>query len=206
MEPAPELRHQVRALVADRHSPEARALFRTLAGYVERRTAACLRHRYADLVSEAEREEVVADVLFELMGGALVGFRGESTGELLSYVRRICDRHLWRAARRRIRERDTLDGEVGAEVRAWTAEVAPPDAWVELVPACPLDAADAAWLQALFASGSQADLARATGVSRAAVTQRLQRIRGRISRLDPQGQAAAEAWLEGEARRAEAAR
>ena len=71
-----------------------------------------------------------------------------------------------------------------------------PDEVVHLVPDCPLSREDADYLTALFASGSRADLARQSGVSRAAVTQRLNRIRTRIDSLPSQQKGAAKAWIE----------
>jgi DNA-directed RNA polymerase specialized sigma24 family protein len=193
--PAPELRRQLDGLLSNRHSPEARALFVTLAGYVDRRLQTLVRTRYADLLSGPEREEVVSEVLYELLNGALAGFRGESMPELLGYVRRICDRHCWKAAQKRIRERDALEGQVGEVVRAWFSQPAAPDSGVEVVPPCPLDEKDADYLVALVSSGSRAELARVQGVSRAAVTQRVQRIKRRIGQLSPREVEDAEVWL-----------
>ena len=103
-----DLRPTLELLLSDRHSPEAKALFVHLAGYVDRRSSRVVRQRYDDLLSEAQREEIVSDVLYELMSSALAGFRGHTLGELTAYVRCICDRQIWRTAQKRIRERDAL--------------------------------------------------------------------------------------------------
>lgn len=207
--PEPDsVQHQVERLLADRQGPEARALFVHLAGVVDRRLSRRHRDRYGDLLTEAQREELVGDVLFELMNGALATFRGDTTGELVSFVNCIADRKLWRAAQRRIRERDFLDDEThgAAVVREWSGTLPGPSKHVRFEPACPLPDADRDYLCQLLAAGSRADLARATGVSRAAVTQRVQRIKRRISQMSAREQAAAEAWMRREAERVEASR
>lgn len=195
-------------MLADRHSAEARALFTHLAGYCDRRLQRVVRSRYADLLSEAHREELVGEVLYELMSGSLAGFRGDSLGELTAFVKRICDRQAWRAARRRIRERDALSerGLAADVVRAWSGHVPGPADNVRLPTDNPLANADADYLRKLLEAGSRAELARVEGVSRAAVTQRVQRIKRRISELSEPEQAAAEAWFEREADRVAAQR
>ena len=65
-----------------------------------------------------------------------------------------------------------------------------------MVPETPLSPADAEYLQNLLKVGSQAALARANGVSRAAVTQRLHRIRDRIAAMSPQAQQSTKAWVQ----------
>ena len=71
-----------------------------------------------------------------------------------------------------------------------------------MVPDCPLSAADGQYLEGLLQAGSQAAYAEASGVSRAAVTQRLQRIRARIAKLEPATRGDAREWLEDVARQA----
>jgi len=201
---APEdVRAALDNLLADRHSQEAKALFLHLAGYVDRRLQRVVRTRYDDLLSEAHREEIVGEVLFELMSGALAGFRGHTLGELTAYVRRICDRQAWRCAQRRIRERDVLKERSpgAAAVRGWSGEVHAPDAHLRLSTENPLDPVDTEYLQALLQAGSRAEFARVQGVSRAAVTQRVQRIKRRIAQMSEHEQAAAQAWFEREADR-----
>ncbi len=200
------VREPLAALLADRRCPEARALYLTLARYIDRRSSLIVRGRYPDLLVAADIEELVGEVLLELMGGALASFRGESLPELLGFVKRVTDRTCWRRARRRIRERDALSGEVGDVVRGWNAELASPDAGRPPLPPCPLDAKDEAWLLELLQAGSRSEHARRQGVSRAAVTQRVQRIKARIAALDERGQGAAEDWMRGEADRLSGAR
>lgn len=196
------IRAELDQLLADRHSPEARALFTTLARYIHKRVNLVACRRYNDIFSEAEREEVVGEVLLTLMKGALGRFRGHSIGELTAYVRCICDRQVGHTARRRIKERDALLGDAGEAVRTWTAAAAPPDQLAQGLPDSPLAPKDADYLLALFAAGSQADYARAQGVSRAAVTQRIQRIKTRIDKLSPDDQITAEVWVRRTAERA----
>lgn len=201
--PPTDVRAALDALLADRHGPEARALFIHLAEYSNARLQRVVRTRYADLLPEAQREELVGEVLYELMSGALATFRGHSLGELTAFVKRICDRQAWRAARKRIRERDALSerGLAADVVRGWSGHVPGPADEVRLVSGNPLDPIDASYLRQLLEAGSRAELARAQGVSRAAVTQRIQRIKRRISELSQADQAAAEAWLSREADR-----
>ncbi len=190
-----DVRGAVSGLLADRSSAEARALYLTLAKYIDRRVSRVSRARYADLLPRARQEELVGEVLLELMRGSLVGFRGQSLPELLGYVRRICDRVCWRAARRVIRERDALEGEAGDVVRGWNAAAPDPEAAARMSPDSPFDDTDQAYLLALLEAGSRSEHARREGVSRAAVTQRLQRIRRRISQMSRLDRAAAEAWM-----------
>ena len=95
-----------------------------------------------------------------VLSGALARFKGNSVGELLAFVRTVCDRLVGHAAFKKIRERDTLAGEHGDEIRQWVSSELRPDEAIRMVPDCPLDKDDASYLEALFASGSRADLAR----------------------------------------------
>jgi hypothetical protein len=187
---------QIRRLAVDRRSPEARALYLCLASYTERRVARVGSRRYGDLLSGAEREDVVGEVLLQLMSGSLARFRGDSLPELLGYVRSIADRLVWRAAQRKIRERHALEGEGAEAIRAWTVAPPMPDEMVHLDHGNPLSDQDARYLEALFAAGGRAAYARDAGVSRAAVTQRVQRIRARIAAMSAKDQLAAEAWAQ----------
>lgn len=201
-----DVRGAVDALLTNRRSPEARALYLVLAKYIDRRVSLVARNRYSDLLPRPVQEELIGEVLLELMSGALSNFRGSSLPALLAFVRRICDRTSWRHAQKRIRERDALDGEIGDEVRGWMATLKRPDADVMMVPESPLDERDTAYLLSLLESGSRSQHARREGVSRAAVTQRVQRIRNRIEQMSDQEQAAAEAWFRDAARKAAATR
>ncbi len=191
-----DIRPALEQLLANRHTAEARGLYMTLARYAHRRVETVSRRRYSDVLGPPDREELVAEVLLQLMSGALARFQGRTVGELLAFVRTISDRLVGHTAFKRIRERDSLAGELGETVRKWTGTEPMPDEVVYLVPDCPLSQEDADYLTALFASGSRADLARQSGVSRAAVTQRLNRIRSRIEALPNQQKGAAKAWVE----------
>ena len=81
----PDLRRQLRLLVSDRHSSEARALFEVLCRYVHRRVSIVSRH-CGNALAESEQEEAVGDVLLQLMQGSLAAFRGETLPELLGFV------------------------------------------------------------------------------------------------------------------------
>jgi len=137
------------------------------------------------------------------MSGALARFQGSTVAELLAFVRTISDRLVGHSAFKKIRERDTLAGEVGDHVREWISVEQRPDEAVRLVPNCPLTQEDADYLEALFTSGSRADLARDMGISRAAVTQRISRIKNRIESLPSLKRSAAKAWIEDLAIRSE---
>ncbi len=193
------LRKQLRLLLADRRSPEARALFEVLCRYAHRRVAIVSRHCGGALV-ESEQEEAVAEVLLQLMQGSLAAFRGETLPELLGFVRTIADRTTWRMIRRRDRERALIQGETSL-VQDWSATLPRPDTHLETVPSSPLPEADQVYLLKLLQAGSKAELARRAGVSRAAVTQRVQRIRLRVAELPVGARLAHEVWLNQAARR-----
>ena len=193
------LRDQIRQLTSDRRSPEARALYGTLAKYVERRTHNVVRHAASDLLATSEVEEVVADVLLQLVTGALLQFRGDSVGELMAFVRTVTDRRLWRGIKKRIKNKRMLEA-LPNEGALYEAAALRPDQLVRIVPDLPLSEADEAYLTALLEAGSKAELARQRSLSRAAVTQRVQRIQKRIASLEPKDQMAVDAWLEHTAR------
>lgn len=196
-----DLQHDIQRLVADRHSPEARALYGTLASYIERRINGVARQAAPDLLSACECEEVAADVLYQLIATSLAQFRGETLGELIAFVRTISDRTLWRKIKRKAREKKALRDD-RPEIERWNSQAPRPDDLVHLVPDLPLPEADEAYLRALIEAGSKAELARQRGLSRASVTQRVQRIRRRIDQLEPQQQLAVDAWMEQVAREA----
>lgn len=204
MPESPSIRPALEELLSNRHTIEARGLYTTLARYAHRRVEATARRRYSDVLSAPDREELVAEVLYQLMSGALARFQGHSTGELLAFVRTISDRHVNHAAHRRIRERDTLAGEMGDTVRGWIGTEPTPEESIRLVPNCPLSEDDERYLTALFRSGSRADLARVRGISRAAVTQRLTRIKSRIDSLPHRAKSDAEVWIQELANRSSA--
>jgi DNA-directed RNA polymerase specialized sigma24 family protein len=194
-----DFRRQLRGLLCDRGSPEAQGLFEVLSRYAHRRVGVVSRH-CGQILSEGEQEEVVGEVLLQLMQGALASFRGETLPELLGFVRTITDRTTWRTVRRRDRERHLLQSDREL-IEEWTSEVPRPDAHLEVVSDSPLPDVDQSYLRELLTAGSKAELARRSGVSRAAVTQRVQRICGRIAGLAPMARFAHEAWLNQAARR-----
>lgn len=194
-----EFRRQLRHLLADRHTPEARALYELLLKYAHRRINGVAHTCWPGMFSASEREEIVADVLLQLMTASLAAFRGDSLPELFGYVRTIADRTLWRVASRRRRERQTLDAEAET-IERWSTAPPTPEEAVRLVPDIPLGDADQSYLRGLLEAGSKVEHARRQGVSRAAVTQRVQRIRRRISQLTADEQAAVDVWLHHTAR------
>jgi hypothetical protein len=184
----------LRRVLADRHSPEATALFRTLLGYIGRRVTAVANGRCRGLLSESDIEEIAGEVLFQLMQGGLARFRGESMPELIGFVRTMCDRTTWRAAQRRARERDAVAEFRNTDDDAWTPSAIRSDV-VEFEARSPLSEADQTYLAELISAGSKAELARRAGVSRAAVTQRIRRIQDRIAQLAPRDRGAHDAWM-----------
>ena len=166
--------------------------------YVHRRVIK-VNHQCGGRMPASLQEEVVAEVLLQLMDGGLARFRGGSIPELLGFVRTIADRCTWRTVRRSERERQAMM-EPGAEsIRDWASVPPSPDE-MEFTPDSPLPASDQEYLVALLDAGSKAELARRSGVSRAAVTQRIQRIRRRVDALVAKDRMAHEVWLKREAR------
>jgi DNA-directed RNA polymerase specialized sigma24 family protein len=189
-----DIREPLEQLLSDRGSAEARALYTTLARYIHRRIVRLCSGRHSGLFGTFEHEELVGEVLLHCMNGALCRFNGHTIPELLAFVRTLTDRTVGHSARRRIRERDTLQGDARQVVAAWNGTTAAPDSNVQLAPDNPLSDQDSTYLQELFSAGSQARLARSSGVSRAAVTQRIQRIRARIEAMGPDKQLEVEVW------------
>ena len=198
--PPEDFQRQLRMLLADRQTPEARALYLTLLKYIDRRVSRTVHRACGGVFSESEREELVSEVLMQLVSGSLHRFRGESLPELLGYVRTICDRTVWRAAKRVVRERDAVEGEDARLIEGWFATLSGPSEGVTMVEESPLEEKDERYLRALLEAGSKVELARREGVSRAAVTQRVQRIRKRIAKLGRPQQQAVDVWLKNQAR------
>lgn len=187
-------------LLADRRSTEARELFGLLSRYAAKRVASVSRHCGGALTA-SEREEVVADVLLQLLQGSLASFRGATVPELLGFVRTVTDRTAWRTIRRRDRERNLLATNAAELTEDWTARMPAPDYDSEPIADSPLSPEDQAYLIRLLQAGSKAELARRAGVSRAAVTQRVQRIRNRVADLTADAQMRHEVWLTQAAKR-----
>jgi DNA-directed RNA polymerase specialized sigma24 family protein len=185
---------QVRALLCDRHSPETAALFEVLSRFTHRRVVSVGRACHAQLTA-ADEEELVGDVLLALLQGALAGFRGDTLPELFAFVRTITDRTTWRCIRRRDRARRASAAAVHEEPALLVAPIPAPDAQWEREVDSPLAAVDQAYLLALLRAGSKAELARTAGVSRAAVTQRVQRILQRVAALSMVDRMAHEVWM-----------
>lgn len=186
-------RDQLARVAANRHSPEAAALYKVLFDYVERRVR---RVSASARLSPGEQEEVVGDVLLQLMKGSLASFRGGSLPELLGFVRTITDRAAWRVVRSRERERRALE-EAGTDgMERWTAPAPAGADQVEVVGETPLSEVDQAYLLDLLRAGSKAEYARRAGVSRAAVTQRVKRISDRLAALGARERESHDVWLE----------
>ncbi len=195
-----ELQQSLRGILANRHTPEARAFYEKLLGYIERRSRLIWRSCYHDLLSQAEVEEAVSDVLKRLMCGALARFRGETLNELFGFVRTITDRCVWRLAQKKLREREALEGEGREHAEGWYGTIRHPEALVEVIPEVPLEEPDRVFLKLLLEAESKVEYSRRHGVSRAAVTQRVQRIRSRIAKLEPEQRRTVDAWLHQQAR------
>ncbi len=192
-------RRQLRHLLANRGSPEAAAMFQTLMKYIHKRVMTITR-RCGGRVSPTRREEIVADVLLQLMQGSLARFRGDSLPELLAFVRVISDRCTWRVIQKAEKERSALNGVGSEEIRRWNHRPSAPDEHIEVMAESPLSDGDQEYLKSLLTAGSKAEFARTAGVSRAAVTQRVQRIRARIDALATQERMAHEVWMNQAAR------
>lgn len=195
-----DLQQSLRGVLANRHTPETRAFYEKLLSYIDRRARLIWRSCYRDLLSQAEIDEAVAEVLKRLMCGALARFRGETLNELFGFVRTITDRCVWRLAQKKLKERDALEGEGREHAEDWYGTVRHPEALVEVIPEVPLAEADQDFLQKLLEAESKVEYSRRHGVSRAAVTQRVQRIRRRIAKLDPEQRRTVDAWLHQQAR------
>jgi DNA-directed RNA polymerase specialized sigma24 family protein len=193
-----DLRDRIQQLSADRHSPEARALFDVLCRYIHRRVVGVSR-RCGNALSDSEQEEVVGDVIFSLMSGSLASFRGTTVPELYAFVRTITDRTTWRSVRRKLRERDTVENDADL-LEDWSVDLPRPDRFLEVKAESPLADTDRTYLLALLEAGSKAEYARRAGVSRAAVTQRVQRIQQRVGELGSGDRMTHDAWLEQAAR------
>ena len=188
---------QLQRILADRNGPEAQALLRELFEFVARRAAHLARGRCRGLLAEADVEEVVSEVMMALMQGALGRFRGDDVRSLHAFVRTMTDRTATRRAQRRLRDRRGVEALEQARATGFQARHHPsPDEQVEVDADTPLAGPDAAYLEALVHAGSKAELARREGVSRAAVSQRVQRIKDRLAQLSPPQRASHGAWMQ----------
>lgn len=195
---SPEVfRDQLARVVADRHSAEAAAFYKVLFDYATRRVQ---RISHRSRLSVGEQEEVVGDVLVMLMRGSLASFRGDSLPELFAFVRTITDRATWRVVRRHERERSAMEEADLEDMERWTGAAPRSPDRLDLDVESPLPEKDRVYLQQLLASGTKAELARRSGVSRAAVTQRVKRILAKVEQLPAQQRFAHQVWLENQAR------
>ncbi|MFT4627405.1 MAG: DNA-directed RNA polymerase specialized sigma24 family protein [Myxococcota bacterium] len=197
--PPGELQRRLRLLLADRRSAEAAALFQTLMRFSHRRVLQVSR-RCGGQLTRSEREELVSEVVLQLVRGGLARFRGESMPELYGFVRTIADRCTWKAIRGRERELKLVAGMRDGDIESWGSIPPKPDQHLELIPDSPLDQKDQDYLCQLLTAGTKAELARRAGVSRAAVTQRVQRIRKRIDELAAMERMAHDVWMRHTAR------
>jgi DNA-directed RNA polymerase specialized sigma24 family protein len=193
--PPASFAEELRLLLSNRNSTEARAFFQRILEYVDGRVLWVWKARCQDLVGSGEREEVVGQVMLELLSGALVRFRGETLKELLGYIRRITDRTLLHRARGGLRERRFGEAKAG-ELDWQVKDPDPSDIELE-IEEVPLPESDQQYLLELARAGSMAEHARRLEVSRAAVTLRVQRIRSRIESMNPRDQASVEGWFRG---------
>jgi len=189
-------REQLARIAANRHSPEAAALYRVLFEYTEKRVRRTSR---SARLGASRQEEVVGEVLLQLMKGSLAGFRGGSLPELLAFVRTIADRAVWRVIRTLERERLALEDAGLDGMSRWTGAAPASADSFELMGTSPLEPKDQVYLCELLRAGSKAEYARRAGVSRAAVTQRVKRIRDRIAQLSKGDQLSHEVWLQQQA-------
>jgi hypothetical protein len=186
------LRRQIRHLCADRRDAESASFFEAIAASAHRRVLGLARRTGA--LTDAEAEEIVGEVLHQLMRGALAGFKGETVPELLAFLRTVTDRVTWRALRRS-RRATAVAAMVADEPERVFGHLPAPDRGAERHHHTPLAVSDRAYLEALLDAGSKAEHARRSGVSRAAVTQRVQRIQDRVAALADGERARHEAWL-----------
>ena len=189
----PSFQEDLRALLSNRNSREAREFFHALMLYVDSKVHSLWRQRWEDVLGNAEREEIVGQVMLELLSGGLSRFQGENLNQLYAYARTITERTLLARARARLRQEQLSRGEVDPSLRPPSHR---PDDFSDCPEEIPLTAADQDYLLGLLRAGSQAEYARRLEVSRAAVTLRLQRISARVEAMSARDQASVRAWCE----------
>ncbi len=191
------LREQIQRIAADRHSPEAKSLFAMLAEYCARRVQRVVRTNAPTLLSASDQEDIVAEVMIQMVQGSLLSFRGETVRQLLAFTRTVTDRCIWRAIKKARRKQQI---EQLADERPVALSQANQERMVIMMGENPLTDEDERYLEALIAAGSKAELARQRGSSRAAITQRVQRIQSRIEKMNDRDRCAVEVWMEHQAR------
>lgn len=191
------LREQIQRIAADRHSHEAKSLFAMLAEYCARRVQRVVRTNAPRLLSASDQEDIVAEVMIQMVQGSLLSFRGETVRQLLAFTRTVTDRCIWRAIKKARRKQQI---EQLADERPVALSQANQERMVIMMGENPLTDEDERYLEALIAAGSKAELARQRGSSRAAITQRVQRIQSRIEKMNDRDRCAVEVWMEHQAR------
>ena len=193
--PAASIQDDIAAILSGVQTAQSRALCVLIVEVIRKRSHYRSCCRYRDLVSADDLEDLNSEIMLVLLNGTLQAFRGRSHGELICFLRTIVDRHLWRLAQRRIRERELLNTETKALVESWSGTFMTPEQALVTIPESPLQEADTSYLLGLIQAGSQAAYARQQAVSRAAVTQRIQRIRKRIQALKEADQTTMRIWM-----------
>jgi hypothetical protein len=193
--PTASLQDDIAAILSGAQTAPSRALCVLIVEVIRKRSHYRSCCRYRDLISTDDLEDLNSEIMLVLLNGTLQAFRGRSQGELICFLRTIVDRHLWRLAQRRIRERELLNTETKALVESWSGTFMTPDQALVAIPESPLPEADTSYLLGLIQAGSQAAYARQQAVSRAAVTQRIKRIRKRVQALGEADQTTVHAWM-----------
>ena len=159
------------------------------------------RSRYRDLLTDAEVEELAADVLGDLLGRSLARFEGQNDRQLYVYVRTTAHRAVSRAARRKVLDRQsvaTLRKEAPPDLPPLVGRLpSPPRVRLRPEDPLPISAADEAYLRDLLAAeGKLAALAEARGVTRGSVTKMVQRILKRLDALSADERERVGEWAE----------
>lgn len=197
-----EIQQQIRILLVHRHTPEALELYTMLMKYTYKRVIYITKSCGNDRLSSVEVEDIVSDVMLQLINGSLSQFRGQTIPELIGFVRTVTDRRIWRNRTKRINERELLKRMKTEQDSPFATSSTQPDDSFEFDPDSPLTQDDELYLAALIQAGSKAEYARQNQLSRAAVTQRVKRIIGRIEAFTQADQLAVDSWLRKVARKA----
>jgi hypothetical protein len=196
-----DIQKHIRHLMINRHSPEAIELYTMLMRYIYKRVFYITKTCGSDRMSTAEVEDLVSEVMLQLINGSLAQFRGQSVPELIGFVRTVTDRRIWRTRTRRIQNQEMLKRLRSQKPDFLMSTLEAPDAVVEFDSETLLSEEDERYLEALIRAGSKAEYARQLDKSRAAITQRVKRIVGRIEALASADQLAVDSWLQRVARR-----
>jgi hypothetical protein len=163
--------------------------------------------RWSDLIGAEETDELASEARAELLARALVAFRGDSAGELYSFVRTVAHRTVSRAVRRHLRDRGGLRLLRAQQDRPAPTLVLPFEPRLAHADSLPISDSDRAYLEELFRlGGSKSNLARQRGVDRSAVTRMVQRILTRLDDLSADDRSRVGEWARDVAASAEADR